>query len=188
MDAHRTAELERARQETEGLSWQQQSWSGWPVLLRMLKPNLPLSLQLLPEHSVKMKTVKNYFDTLSSDSFDWGWEGIFNSISLTQSRFTTTGLWRCFLFYTKHLALVWRKKSFLRPTPGSGRGTAIRGEGKQKKKTPHDCEERKMDLEEKWPCERSKWWVRVTWFALTVRCCVQNICFYKKCFICCVVP
>lgn len=134
MDAHRTAELERARQETEGLSWQQQSWSGWPVLLRMLKPNLPLSLQLLPEHSVKMKTVKNYFDTLSSDSFDWGWEGIFNSISLTQSRFTTTGLWRCFLFYTKHLALVWRKKSLLRPAPGSGRGTAIRGEGKQKKK------------------------------------------------------
>lgn len=133
MDAHRTAELERARQETEGLSWQQQSWSGWPVLLRMLKPNLPLSLQLLPEHSVKMKKVKNYFNTLSSDSFDWGWEGIFNSISLTQSRFTTTVLWRCFIFYTKHLALVWRKKSLLRPAPGSGRGTAIRGEGKQKK-------------------------------------------------------
>lgn len=36
---------------------------------------------------------------------------------------------------TKHLALVWRKKSLLRPAPGSGRGTAIRGEGKQKKNT-----------------------------------------------------
>lgn len=75
------------------------------------------------------------------------------------------------------------------PFKTSTRQAGVRPSGvRVNRKKTHDCEERKMDLEEKWPCERSKWWVRVTWFALTVRCCVQNICFYKKCFICCVVP